>query len=181
VGTCTLTASQAGSSVYYPASPVTQSFQVARLLVMGPQAMEGDLKVPAGTTIKVGYDFTIIGGKHAATYVSFLQPKVVFAYTCTSGSNSGSFTATIPDATILAGEDSSDWYPSDDQTDPSVYQGSVVVPNVCPSGSLVRLRQGGTFTTGIGSTETDRIKVRWHYSANSSGGNWSSAATVTPS
>jgi len=37
-------------------------------LVMGPQAMEGDLKVSPGTTLLVGYDFTI-PGRHPDTTV----------------------------------------------------------------------------------------------------------------
>jgi streptogramin lyase len=180
VGNCTLTASQAGNANYFAAPNVTQSLQVARLLTMGPQAMEGDLKLSPGTTLKVGYDFTIPGA-HPSDTISFSGAKVVFTYTCTGSTNRGTFTVAIPDATVVDSANSSAWYPSGNQSDPSVYQASISVPNVCPSGSLVRLQQGGTFSTGVNSSGTDNVHVRWHYSANGSSGSWSGTATVVPS
>jgi probable HAF family extracellular repeat protein len=180
VGTCTLAADQAGNNTYQAATEVTQSFQVARRLTMGPQAMEGDLKVAPGTKLNVGYDFTI-PGSHPADYVSFLGSHVDFAYTCTSGPNNGTFTVNIADATnIVDPAGSPSWYPSGNQNDPSVYQGEISVPNVCPAGALVRLQQGGTFSTGVTSTGTDTINVRWHYSANGSSGSWSGTSSVAP-
>lgn len=179
VGTCALSSSQVGNGTYLAAPAVTQSFQVARLLSMGPQAMEGDLKVAGGSTLKAGYDFTI-PGQHPADSVSFVGANVVFAYTCTSGSNSGTFSVPIPDATISDPAGSPSWYPSGSQSDPSVYQGAISVPNVCPTGALVRLQKGGTFSTGVASSGTDTINVRWHYSANGGSGSWSGTSAVVP-
>jgi hypothetical protein len=180
IGTCTLTASQAGNAAYAPAQPVTQSFQVARLVAIGSQEMDSDLAVAAGTTLRVGYDFKI-PEKHPAASVSFLRAKVVFGYTCTIGNNAGIFTVTIPDAVgILDNANSLAWYPSGDERDPSVNQGSLPVPNVCPSGGLVRLRVG-LFSAGVVSNGTDKLSVRWHYSAGGRSSGWSGTVTVDPS
>jgi hypothetical protein len=157
-----------------------QRTAVVKQLVMGPQAMEGDLKVVPGTALRVGYALSI-PGKHPATYVSFLKPNVIFKYTCTKGTNAGSFAAPMPDATrILSDTNSPAWVPSGNHSAPSSYQGSIVVPDVCPAGSSVRLKMGGTFSAGVTSTGTQKISVKWHYSANNSPGNWSSTAVVAP-
>ncbi|MCW2976635.1 MAG: hypothetical protein JWM06_1916, partial [Actinomycetia bacterium] len=181
VGTCTLTASQAGNAAYAAAQPVTQSFQVARLVVIGSQEMDNsDLTVAPGATLRVGYDFKI-PGRHPAASVSVLRAKVVFGYTCTTGRNVGIFTVTVPDAVgILDGANSTAWYPSGDERDPSVNQGSLAVPDVCPSGSLVRLHVG-LFSAGVISKGTDKMNVRWHYSAGGRSSGWSGTGNVVPS
>jgi len=72
------------------------------------------------------------------------------------------------------------WYPSGDQNSSLVYQGSIAVPDEC-SGGLVSFRAGGTFSTGISSTDTtDKVNVRWHYSGNGSAGGWSGTKSVVP-
>lgn len=148
-------------------------------VTMGPQAMEGDLKVHPGDILKVGYDFTM-PGSHAAATVSFLNSKVTFQYTCVSGPGAGSFAVMMPDRTYSDPQNSSAWYPSGDQKSSLVFQGSGPVPNVC-SGGLVRLQKGGTFTTLLGSTDkTDKVNIRWHYSANGSAGGWSGTQSVVP-
>jgi len=149
------------------------------LVTMGPQAMEGDLKVHPGDILKVGYDFTM-PGSHAAAMVSFLNSMVTFQYTCVSGPGSGSFAVSMPNQTYPVPQNNSNWFPSGDQESPSVFQRSMPVPNVC-GGGLVRLQKGGTFTTLLGSDDkTDKVNIRWHYSANGSAGGWSGTQSVVP-
>jgi hypothetical protein len=190
VGTCTLTATQPGSVDYNAAPSVTQSFQVVRSLVMGPQAMEGDLKITPGTdgvALKAGYDFTI-PGNHAATTVTFLGAYATFPYTCLSSTGntiSGGGTINVPmaDASYFDPVNSSAWFPSGDHSAPSVYQGSyTMAQSLCGAGNAVRLQQGGTFHAGISETPgTEKVNVRWHYSANGSKGGWSGTLGVLPS
>ncbi len=139
---------------------------------MGPQAMEGDLKVAPGTSLLVGYDFTIPGNHPEAT-VSFLDGSVTFQATCESGSAQGTIVVPLAAASYTDPQDSSAWYPSGDQHSASVYQGSTSIPDLC-DGGIVRLKQGGTLTATIASTDpSHKVNVRWHYSANGSSGSWS--------
>ncbi len=146
---------------------------------MGPQAMEGDLKVAAGSVLFVGYDFTIPGNHPTAT-VTFLGGSVAFQATCTSGPGQGTIVVALADASYTDPQNSSDWYPSGDQHSASVYQGMTSIPDLC-NGGLVRLQKGGTFTATVASTETsNKVNVRWHYSANGSSGSWSGTRGVLP-
>ena len=126
----------------------TQSALCPAPLDMGPQAMEGDLKVSPGTTLTVGYDFTV-PGNHASLSLTVSNPRVVFAVACASGAtpSAGTFTVAMP--TQIYAVTSGQWYPSGDQSSPLVYQGSTAVPDLCGGGQL-RLNQGGTFTATIG-------------------------------
>jgi hypothetical protein len=107
---------------------------------MGPQSMEGDLKVSPGTILKAGYDFKVASG----TTVRITNAQVQFTARCVDGStpSQGSFSVPLPDQTYT--NVGSDWTPSGDQHSPLVYQGSISVPDVC-SGGNVRLDKGGTF------------------------------------
>jgi hypothetical protein len=73
---------------------------------MGPQAMEGDLKVSPGTTLKAGYDFTA-PGNHSSFSVAVGSPQVVFAVKCVSGATPSASTLTVPmpDATYSVVDD----------------------------------------------------------------------------
>jgi hypothetical protein len=148
-------------------------------LNMGPQAMEGDLKVAAGTLLKAGYDFTMPGA-HAAASVAFLGANVLFNATCATGSGGGPITVPMTDGSYADPAGSSAWLPSGTQSSPVVYQGSIAVPDLC-HGGLVRLKQGGTFSAVVTSTDnTAKFNVRWHYSANGTPGGWSGTKTVVP-
>jgi hypothetical protein len=125
----------------------TKSAVCPASLTMGPQAMEGDLKVSPGTTLKVGYDFTV-PGNHASFSLTVGNPQVVFAVACVSGAapSASTFTVGMPTQTYAVTSDQ--WYPSGDQSSPLVYQGSIAVPDLCGGGQL-RLNQGGTFTATV--------------------------------
>jgi len=147
---------------------------------MGPQAMEGDLKVKPGDTLSVGYDFTMPGNHPAATLL-FTSAMVTFQAQCVSGPGGGTIVVPIADSTYTDPAGSSQWFPSGDQHSPLVYQGSVVVPNLCGGGQMT-LKKGGTFTAQMQSTDTnDKVNVRWHYSADGSAGGWSGTSSFIPS
>ena len=57
---------------------------VGATIKLGPQAMEGDLKVDPGDTVKAGYDFTL-PGNNKTYHVSFTNVQVVYTVHCASG------------------------------------------------------------------------------------------------
>jgi hypothetical protein len=126
----------------------TQPAACPSTLTMGPQAMDGDLKVSPGTKLDVGYDFTV-PGNHASFSLTVSTPRVVFAVACLSGAtpSARTFTVAMPSRTYRVTSDQ--WYPSGDQTSLLAYQGSSAVPDLCHGGQL-RLDHGGTFTASVG-------------------------------
>ena len=156
------------------------SYNVVSTFSMGPQAMEGDLKVAPGSTLKAGYSFTMPGNHPAAT-VTFVGARVVFQATCVSGTGTATLTVPMTDEPFQDAANSSAWLPSGDQSNAATYQGSVTVPDVC-NGGLVLLQKGGTFTAGVTSTDkTDKVNVRWHYRGATDAGGWSGTLGVVPS
>lgn len=116
-------------------------------LTMGPQAMEGDLKVSPGATLKAGYDFTVPGNT-ASLGLVVGQPQVVFAVRCASGAPPSQGTLKVSMSDQGYSVTNAQWYPSGDQSSSATYEGSVVVPDLCNGGQL-RLDQGGTFTANV--------------------------------
>jgi hypothetical protein len=153
-------------------------------LVTKTQAMDGDLKVAQGSTLLAGFDFTI-PGSHPPAIIGFLGPKVVFIATCASGTpDSEPIVVNIPNQawqglTAIPANNSA-WYPSGDQNSADTYQGSATVPSFCDPGMLVRLQQGGTFSTNVLSDDKqDKVNVRWHYKVeDGTGGGWSGTYSV---
>jgi hypothetical protein len=116
-------------------------------LTMGPQAMEGDLKVAPGATLKAGYDFTA-PGNNASLSLLVSQTQVVFGVRCVSGATPSQSTLTVPMPDQGYSFADSQWYPSGDQSSPLTYEGSITVPDLCNGGQL-RLDKGGTFTANV--------------------------------
>jgi Concanavalin A-like lectin/glucanases superfamily len=125
----------------------TQSATCPGSLTMGPQAMEGDLKVSPGTTLKTGYDLTV-PGNNASFWITNTDTRVVFAVRCVSGASPAASTITVSMSPQAYSVTNSQWYPSGDQSNSLVYQGSIAVPDLCAGGQL-RLNLGGTFTSSI--------------------------------
>ena len=151
----------------------------ANSISMGPQAMEGDLKLAPGSTLKAGYDFTI-PGSHPADMVQFVGASVTFQVTCASGPGGGTILVPLSGDPITVPQNSSAWFPSGDQSNPLVYQGSVVVPDLC-AGGLVRFQAGGVFSADLQASDTSlAVHVRWHYSGNGSSGSWSGTGSFRP-
>ena len=117
-------------------------------LTMGPQAMEGNLIVSPGASLKAGYDFTV-PGNNASLSLTVSSPTVVFAVRCVSGAapSAATFAVSMPQNSYSV--TNSQWYPSGDQASSLVYQGSTVVPDLCHGGQL-SLSKGGTFTASVG-------------------------------
>jgi len=117
-------------------------------LSMGPQAMEGDLKVPPGQTITVGYDFTLPGNTSSHS-ITFTNPEVVFSEVkCASGATPSSSSFTVSMHTQTYTVTNSEWSPSGDQRTTLVYQGSIAAPDLC-EGTNLRLQNGGTFSASV--------------------------------
>ncbi|MGA9858670.1 MAG: hypothetical protein WBQ18_12460 [Solirubrobacteraceae bacterium] len=116
-------------------------------VTMGPQAMEGDLKVSPGTALSVGYDFTSPGNNRTFS-VTVSSPAVVFTVHCVSGASPSQTTFRVGMPTSSYTVPNSQWYPSGSQSSVLVLQGSAQVPNLC-GGGQVRLDSGGTFSAGI--------------------------------
>ncbi|MBV8205900.1 MAG: hypothetical protein JO041_03835, partial [Acidobacteria bacterium] len=171
-GTMTICGSVTSLSPFVVAQRITS-------LTMGPQAMEGDLRLAPGAALIAGYDFTM-PGQHPAATVSFVGPEVVFGWTCVSGPGSGSLIVPMVRQAYQDIQGGNSWLPSSDQHSATVYQGSTTVPNVC-GGGQVRFQNGGTFVTGVCSTDrNDAVHLRWHYSGNGSAGGWSGTKSVVP-
>ena len=120
-------------------------------------------------------------GSHPAATVGFLGTAVTFNATCASGTpGSQQIVVSIADQGYNDPAKSSAWYPSNNQNDASTYQGSTTVPSFCDPGALVRLQQGGAFSTFVTSTDTqDKVNLTWHY-MDGKGGGWSGTYSVIP-
>jgi hypothetical protein len=114
---------------------------------MGPQSMEGDLKVSPGTTLLAGYDFTVPGNNGQQT-LTVNNPQVTFIVHCVSGATPSSPTFTVSMPTQTYTFSGNGWIPSGDQHSSLVYQGSISVPDLCGGGKL-RLDKGGTFSASL--------------------------------
>ena len=96
-------------------------------VTMGPQSMEGDLKLSPGTTLKTGYDFTL-PGNNASYTATVLNPSVTFIVHCASGASPSAPTFTVPMPTQTYPVSRDAWAPSGDQSSSLVYQGSARRP-----------------------------------------------------
>jgi hypothetical protein len=123
---------------------VTREATCGKTITIGPQAMEGDLKVSPGKPIKAGYSFTLPNNKSPFT-VTFTNGKVVFKVQCASGAkpSKSTFEINFPNQSYLV--TNQNWYPSGEQSSPLVYQGETAAPPLCGTGQL-RLKEGGTFS-----------------------------------
>ena len=125
----------------------TQTQSCGSSFSMGPQAMEGDLKLAPGTTIAAGYDFAV-PGNHQSLFFTVTNPQVVFTLQCVSGATPPPSTLTVTMPTQTYNVTNDQWTPSGDQQSSLVYQGSATVPDAC-SGGLMTFNQGGTFSASL--------------------------------
>jgi hypothetical protein len=122
----------------------THGTECGKAFTMGPQGMEGNLKVTPGKKIKAGYDFTIPGNSKTFT-VMFSEANVTFKVRCVSGKapSISSFAVALPKQFYAV--TNQNWYPSGDQSSSLVYQGEREVPNLCAGGQL-NLGEGAVFS-----------------------------------
>jgi RHS repeat-associated protein/uncharacterized repeat protein (TIGR01451 family) len=147
-------------------------------IVIGPQAMEGNLQIHPGDPLKAGFDFTM-PGSHPAAQVTIENGSVSIAVTCSNGTVPPPIALNLPTQTMAVTANSSAWYPSGSQSDPSVYQGSLAAPDLC-AGGVMSAAAGATFRATVSSTDTtDALHFRFHYSDNTAG-SWSATISVLP-
>jgi hypothetical protein len=147
---------------------------VNTVVTIGPQAMNGNLKVSPGQTLNAGYSFAMPGNHPAAT-LELLNGGVSFAATCLDGTSAGTIVVPFDDTQVDDPAGSGSWYP-----DGKPYQGGVTVPDLC-NGGQISLKAGGTFSMGVLSTDnTDKVNFRWHYGVNGGNGGWSATRSVVP-
>ena len=115
------------------------------IVVIGPEAMEGNLYVDPGRTLLVGYTFSL-PWNHAYHRVTVSSAQVVFTPRC--GQSPSSTYLPAPILLKIYNVNTSLWTPDYNQFLPVTFQGSVVVPNLCNGGS-VRFDQGGTFSAAF--------------------------------
>jgi len=118
-------------------------------VTMGPQAMEANLQVTPGTTLRAGYDFTLPGNTTSLT-MTVSAALVTFAVSCVSEAIPSAATLTVLLQAQTYQITGSQWYPSGDQSSSLVYQGSVSVPALCGPAAAISLAKGGTFTAVLG-------------------------------
>ncbi len=113
----------------------------------GPEAMEGDLALVPGTTIKTGYDLSLPGNKLPFT-AAVKNPTVVFQLRCAAGRAASPSVLTVSMATQMYSVTAAEWEPTADQKSALGYQGSATIPDAC-AGSRVHFDLGGTFSATI--------------------------------
>ena len=139
--------------------------------------MEGNLPIPAGSTVQAGYDFTM-PGKHPDAQVTFMNGSVTVQVNCPQDKNIHPLTISLPTQTYDDPLNSSAWFPSGQKSSPSVYQGSTI-SNVCGTQTGHAAKET-TFTAEVCSTDgVNKVHVRFHYSDNSAGA-WSGTASLIP-
>lgn len=116
-------------------------------VVIGPQAMAGDLKLSPDAALEAGYSFTLPGNNLPFT-ATVSNSSVVFQLNCVSGAAPSPSTLTVPMPSNSYTLFGSEWVPTGDQQSVATYQGRITVPDVC-SGSKVRFNKGGTFSATI--------------------------------
>jgi hypothetical protein len=143
-------------------------------------AMEGNLLVSPGDTIQAGYSLKM-DGSHPAAQISLLDAKVTFDVECASnpGVSVGTIEVALSSGPYDLPENDNQWAPTNDKDSPLSYQGSTIAPDLC-SGGQMSLVRGGTFSADLVSTTTDKVILRFHYSANGSAGAWSRSEQFDP-
>src|SRR5216683_572232 len=159
------------------AAPPLVSPSGAGTVVIGPQAMEGNLQIHPGDALRAGFDFTMPGSHPTAT-ASIYNASVSLLVTCSNGS-APALAVMLPAQTINDPAGSPSWYPSGDQSSSLVYQGSVTAPDLC-GGGVMNDANGAVFTSTFFSTDTvDKVNFRFHYNDNTAG-SWSATTQGVP-
>ena len=122
----------------------------------------GSVVVRPGDTLSAGYAFSL-PGKHAASTINVAQAQAVVYATCLphrrrhhhhhdcgQERSAGPIVINIADASYPTTANSAAWVPSASGSDPSVFQGSIVVPDLC-DGEAIRVGGDATFTAMVGS------------------------------
>jgi hypothetical protein len=132
-------------------------------------SMEGNLPIQPGVVIQSGFDVSMPGTHPTATVT--VTGTVTVTQDC-----DGPITIPVSGSYTIS-QNNNDWFPSGNQSDPSVYQGSGTA--TC-TGHAPR----ATFTANVTSTDTcDNLQIRFHYrrfTPPTSSGSWSSTISIKP-
>ena len=134
-------------------------------------SMEGNLTVNPGDIIRAGYDFSM-PGTHPASTVTVTGGLVQMNVICPNGI-AQTLSMTLPEQTFVVGVNDNSWYPSAEQSNSLVYQGTTVAPVTLCGGKAGVAPNGATFTGLFESSDAnDPLETRFHYSDKSPGA-WS--------
>lgn len=108
------------------------------------------MTVNPGQKVEIGYAFRLLF--NTSTYVvAQMSPKITFNISCVLGSPSQStLTVTMPERADSISDGL--WHPTADPNAAIGFQGSFVMPALCPNGGAILLNHivpGGTFTANI--------------------------------
>ncbi|HUC36827.1 MAG TPA: hypothetical protein VMR97_06875 [Acidimicrobiales bacterium] len=178
----------------------TAAWAASNTVTIPSQGGNTKVVVSPGQLVYAGYDFTYpsIAPNTTSVTTEINNTSAVLSVGCDDGStpSQSSITITIPDENYTA--NAGNWAPSSDQSDPSVYQGSIAMPDLCNGGAMdVGQNKGantmgpfnGDFYSSAASSDPsqDTVHVRWHYGTasdlSSNGGtgtSWSSTQSGTP-
>jgi hypothetical protein len=133
---------------------------------MGPQAMQGDLKVSTGDWLNVGLQISY-PGKHPALTVALQNNTFTFAVTCVdkSAPTQSTLVVTAPDQSYSIAANDTGSFPAGGAAAAATYQGGAQLPALCGSkANNIELKTGGAFTALLSGTDnTDKVQVQWHY------------------
>ncbi len=140
-------------------------------------AMEGNIAVNPGDTVRAGYAIAMPGA-HPAAQVTISSAGAAVQVTC-SGGKTQWINIGLPGQTFAIAASDASWQPSADPG--AAWQGSTTAPSGLCGGSGGHAPKGATMWANLTSTDTaDPVSIRFHYSDNSPGA-WSPSASVTPS
>ena len=97
---------------------------LANPMSIGPQAMEGNVNVKPGDFIAAGY-FLDVPGSHLAVTVQLANAQVAFVVSCVTGSGGGSIIIPLAPGPYNIPQNSDAVFPTNDQSSPASYQGSI--------------------------------------------------------
>jgi hypothetical protein len=133
---------------------------------MGPQAMQGDLKVTAGDWLNVGFQVSY-PGQHPALTVNLQNNTFTFAVNCVDNSTptQSTFVVTAPNQSYSVPANNTGSFPAGGGAAAATYQGGAQLPALCGSkANNIELKTGGTFTSLLSGTDTtDKVQIQWHY------------------
>jgi hypothetical protein len=151
--------------------------------------MNRPIDIDSGDTVLAGYDLSMRGDHPAAT-VSLAGGNAQADVSCPDGS-SYTLTIPLPDQTYSIPANDGSWFPSPNQKNPLVYQGSTTA-TICSGGvarssyfSALGVSAGtGNPPAAPGFTTTNTtypLNVRFHWTSasdNGPGGSWSPTVTI---
>ena len=150
------------------------------LATVGTWSQKLAVTIPAGSTLRAGYDVSMPQDGHPAATLNVAGGNVGASVTCPDGSHTW-VVVSLPQQSYGIPAGNKAWFPSGDSASAATYQGTAAVPaSFCGgrAGSANTVVFSADFTSTDGA---DKVNVRFHIADGSSGGAWSATDTVAPS